>query len=116
MEYSKALLALLDSPTGIKERGDRSLALARTRYDYEIYVSKSLELYGEVVSGFTASKASSLILEQLAKHSSSYRRGNAGDQQGLNGIRKLAVIYYKKYGLKATVMKSAIEIKRRLGL
>lgn len=131
LEYSKTLLALLDSPTDIKERGDRSLALARTKYDYETYVSQSLELYKEVVSGFTASKASSLILEQLTKHSSSYRRGalrdgnvaykngigtnNNVDSQGINTTLKLAFIYYKRYGLKAAMMKTSIEIKRILG-
>ena len=126
VEYSKALLALLDSPTEIKRRESLSLRFARKRYDYEIYVSRSLALYRKVASKFTTSKASKLILEQLDKHPKPRIPIFSLDQQGLNqknsnqidlnSIEKLAFRYYKNYGLKATLMKSVSEFKRRLKL
>lgn len=124
--YAKTLAALLDSPDEIRERGRRAMAFARSEYSHETYINRMTDLYREVVNEFVPSMSSSIIIDQLKKHSSSYRNGalqrgaidlsldegNAGLHLKLNAAK--IAHYYKKYGLKPTLEKALIEIKRKL--
>lgn len=124
--YAKTLAALLDSPDEIRERGRRAMAFARSEYSHETYINRISDLYREVVNEFVPSMSSSIIIDQLKEHSSSYRSGAVqrgaidlsldGGKAGLHLKLNAAKIvhYYQKYGLKPTLEKALIEMKRRL--
>lgn len=125
--YAKTLAALLDSPEEVSLRGRRSLAFARSEYSHETYINRLFELYRDVMDEFVPSPSTSIIVDQLKKHSRSYRKGTVGlEATGLSGnggrvgpqLRANAekvIHYYRKYGLKPTLEKALIEAKRRLG-
>lgn len=127
--YAETLARLLRSPEEMIERGRRSMDFARGEYDYELYVDRTLSLYRDVLDRFSLSDQARVILEQLRRHSATYRNGaltrttealtNGPGAPSRAEIRAQylhrAVAYYKTHGLARTARKTWEVMARKAG-
>ncbi len=111
-DYGQALVALLNSPDELIERGSLSLKFATEEYSFEKYVSRTLDLYKYAVANHDLTASKSNILNQIKKNSLKYRSGEVTQlAPAINQIRSSIVLlrtikaYYRSYGLVRTVLK-----------
>jgi len=66
--YTSALQNLIMNPQELISRGEKSLEFAQRNYNKEVYISKMIEIYREVIKNHKEDEACDLILEQLGKY------------------------------------------------
>ena len=116
-EYGSALVAQLNSPQELLERGLRSLEFAREEYNYEKYISRTLDVYKYAVAQHNLSKSGSIILNQLKKNSHNFRsrkdsyiKHSSNELRSLQVLFRLAFSHYRSYGLLKTNRKIREEL------
>jgi len=66
--YTKELQRLMDNPTEILERGQKSLEFARKNYCHKVYTDRMIKVYRDVISRHKIDDEAKYVLEQLKKH------------------------------------------------
>lgn len=66
--YAQTLQYLLENPSEVKERGERSYEYARAHYGHEHYIDALLHVYEDAYAKHTSTPTSLLINEQLRRY------------------------------------------------
>lgn len=106
-EFASALQNLVDSPSEIKQRADKSLQYALANYNKDIYVQKMIEIYYDVIKNHNQTQEEKITLEQMKKYGPKYTRA-------INRVGKFDRIYSRKnVGDKEVITVLGLKITRK---
>jgi len=112
-EFSTELQRLINHPEEMELRGKRSLKFAQKMYSKDVYVSKMITIYKEVMADHQLDDDSKLILKQLKKHmikeSRNIDKGGDSDKERSFSINNL----WKEQALTRKIYRKIFPIRIR---